>query len=382
MADVAIVGIGLHNFGRSPDLSAADQGVSAVREALKDANMDWKNIQTAYGGCAPESGIADAIINQLGLTTLQFTNVSNGCATGGSALNAAINSIGSGAADVALAVGFDKHAPGAFNAKPSDFGLQEWYGETGLMLTTQFFALKIQRYMHEHNISNSTLVKVAEKAFYNGSLNPRAWRQKALSYDEINESLMVNEPLRKYMFCSPAEGGAAIIVCNANIAKQFTSKPVFMKAAVVRTRSYGSFEVFNPCIAKELAESASVTASRKAFEIAGVGPKDIDVLQLQDTESGAEIMHMAENGFCEHGEQEHLIQSGVTAIGGQMPINTDGGCLANGEPMSASGLRQVYEVCVQLRGDGGKRQVPNSPKVGYTHVYGAPGISGVNILQV
>jgi len=111
-----------------------------------------------------------------------------------------------------------------------------------------------------------------------------------------------------------------------------------------------------------------------------VGPEDIDVAQLQDTEVGAEIMHMAENGFCDHGDQEQWLADGVTEIGGRLPVNTDGGCLANGEPVGASGLRQVHEICVQLRGDGGARQVPNEPKVGYTHVYGAPGISGVNIL--
>jgi acetyl-CoA C-acetyltransferase len=103
-------------------------------------------------------------------------------------------------------------------------------------------------------------------------------------------------------------------------------------------------------------------------------------MQLQDTDSGTEIIHMAENGFCEHGEQEKLLREGATKINGSMPVNTDGGCLANGEPVGASGLRQVHEICVQLRGEGGARQVSGSPKVGYTHVYGAPGLSGVNIL--
>jgi acetyl-CoA C-acetyltransferase len=104
------------------------------------------------------------------------------------------------------------------------------------------------------------------------------------------------------------------------------------------------------------------------------------VAQLQDTEVGAEIFHMAENGFCKDGDQEQMIQLGETEIGGRLPVNTDGGCLANGEPVGASGLRQVYENVLQLRGQAGKRQVPNDPKVGYTHVYGAPGISGITIL--
>ena len=105
------------------------------------------------------------------------------------------------------------------------------------------------------------------------------------------------------------------------------------------------------------------------------------VLQIQDTEAGAEIMHLAENGFCKHGDQESLIQNGETLISGKIPVNTDGGCIANGEPIGASGLRQIYEICLQLRGQAGLRQVLNSPQIGYTHVYGSPGVSAVNILS-
>jgi acetyl-CoA C-acetyltransferase len=139
--------------------------------------------------------------------------------------------------------------------------------------------------------------------------------------------------------------------------------------------------VLAPSLALEHNDGPTVDASRAAFEVAGIGPDEVDIAQLQDTESGAEIMHMAENGFCEHGEQEEMIQRGDTEIGGRLPINTDGGCLANGEPIGASGLRQVYENVLQLRGDAGERQVPNEPRVAYTHVYGAPGISAVTILS-
>jgi acetyl-CoA C-acetyltransferase len=151
---------------------------------------------------------------------------------------------------------------------------------------------------------------------------------------------------------------------------------------VLKTRHYGSFEVYSPYLALQRAASPTVFAAKAAFEMAGMGPKDMDVIQIQDTESGAEIMHMAENGFCEDGEQEHLLRSGATDIGGAMPVNTDGGCLANGEPIGASGLRQVHEVVAQLRGDCGDRQVPGDPKTGYTHVYGAPGISACTVLQL
>jgi acetyl-CoA acetyltransferase len=122
-------------------------------------------------------------------------------------------------------------------------------------------------------------------------------------------------------------------------------------------------------------------AAAAAFEAAGIGPADVDIAQVQDTESGAEVMHLAETGLCQHGEQEKLINSGATGIGGRLPVNTDGGCLANGEPIGASGLRQVHEVVLQLRGEAGERQVPGRPRVGFTHVYGAPGVSACAVLS-
>lgn len=378
--DVAIIGIGLHPFGRTDGMSGRDQGAYALRQALKDANISWDAVGVAYGG-SQDGGNADALCNNLGLTGVPFVNVANGCATGGSSLASVIAAIRSGVAEIGVAVGFDKHPRGAFNPLPSDWGLEDWYGETGLMLTTQFFALKTRRYMHEHGISEDALVRVAERAFKNGSLNPQAWRRRSLSYQEIAESSPVNLPLRQYMFCNPAEGGAAVVLCSAKVAKRYHPKPILVKAAVVRTRHHGSFEVFSPFLAAQQAPAPSVTASRAAFEEAGVGPKDIDVIQLQDTDSGSEIIHMAENGFCEHGEQEQLLKNGETEINGRLPINTDGGCLANGEPVGASGLRQVIEICTQLRQEAGARQVPGNPQLGYTHVYGAPGISGVTILQ-
>ncbi len=380
MEDIAIIGIGMQPFGRHDGMSGQEQGAHALRAALTDAGVTWDQVGVAYGG-SQDAGNADALSNHLGLTGLPFANVSNGCATGGSALASVVAALGSGMADIGVAVGFDKHPRGAFNPTPADWGLEDWYGEVGLMLTTQFFALKTQRYMHEHGISGDALVRVAQRAFHNGSINPSAWRRRALSYEEIAESMPVNLPLRKYMFCNPAEGGVALVLCRASEAHKYTDQPVLVRAAVMRTRHHGSFEVFNPGLAAEQSPAPTVSASRAAFEQAGVGPEDIDVIQLQDTDSGSEIIHLAENGFCEHGEQEHLIRNGETEIDGRLPVNTDGGCLANGEPVGASGLRQVMEICLQLRQQAGARQVPGSPRLGYTHVYGAPGVSAVTILE-
>ena len=380
MTDVAIVGIGMHQFGRTDGVSGMEQGVVAVRRALADAGVQWDDMQFAVGGSA-SAGAADTIVSKLGLTGLQFTNVSNGCATGGTALFTAASAIQAGIYDVGIAVGFDKHERGAFRVNTQSAGLGDWYGASGLALTTQFFGMKINRYMHEHGITQRTLAKVAAKAFRNGAQNPMAWRRKPVPEEEILDADMLSYPLTKYMFCSPAEGAVALVLCRADVASRFTERPVYLRAAVIRSRRFGSFEVLAPSLALEQAPGPTIDASRAAFETAGIGPEDIDVAQLQDTEAGAEIMHMAENGFCADGEQEQLIAAGATEIGGALPVNTDGGCLANGEPIGASGLRQVYENALQLRGEAGLRQVPGEPRVAYTHVYGAPGISGVTILS-
>jgi acetyl-CoA C-acetyltransferase len=379
MTRIAIVGIGIHPFGRTEGVSGQDQGSHAVRAACKDAGVEWGDIEFAYGG-SMAAGAADTMVSKLGLTGLQFINVANGCATGGSALLSAYSTIKSGAYDLGMAIGFDKHERGAFRVKTASSG-RDWYGGTGLALTTQFFGMKINRYMSEHGISQRTLARVSAKAFRNAALNENAWRRHPLTEEEILESPMLSYPLTQYMFCSPGEGGVALILARADKAHKYTDKPIFLDAAVVKSRRFGSFEVLAPSLALDWSAGPTVDTSKKAFELAGIGPEDVDVAQLQDTESGAEIMHMAENGFCKHGEQEFMLEKGETEIGGRLPVNTDGGCLANGEPVGASGLRQVYEIVHQLRGDAGKRQVPNNPKVGYTHVYGAPGISGVNILS-
>ena len=378
--DVAIVGIGIHPFGRHEGVSGLDMAAVASRAALADAGVAWDEIDFAAGG-SDAAGNADTSVSVLGLTGVPFINVKNGCATGGSALTTAHAMLAAGEAELALVVGFDKHPPGAFNPLPEEWGIGSWYGETGLMLTTQFFAMKIQRYMGEHGITTSTLAKVASKAFQNGSLNPNAWRRQPLSEDDVLGSKMVNNPLTQYMFCSPGEGAVALVLARGARARSASRPPVLLRSVAFRTRRFGSFEVFSPSIPVTSADSPTAEAARAAFEQAGIGPKDVDVAQLQDTESGALVMHLAETGLCEHGDQEQLIQSGATEIGGRLPVNTDGGCLANGEPIGASGLRQVHEVVLQLRGDAGERQVPGDPRVGFTQVYGAPGVSACAVLS-
>lgn len=379
MSDICIVGIGIHPFGRTEGMTGLDMGVKAIRSALSDAGVGWPDVQFAFGG-SDASGNADTMVDRLGLTGLPFINVKNGCATGGSALAAGVNAIRSGEYEMGVAVGFDKHPRGAFDPMPADWNLPEWYGAAGFMLTTQFFAMKLTRYMADFGISRRTLGLVAEKSFRNAALADHAWRREPVDIDTILNAPMVSDPLTKYMFCSPAEGAVSLVLATEAKARQLGKPLIRLKTAVMRTRPPGSFEVFAPSIDIARGGSATQIASRDAFEKAGIGPDDIDVAQIQDTEVGAEIMHMAENGFCADGDQEQWLAEGRTKLNGALPVNTDGGCIACGEPIGASGLRQVYENVVQLRGDGGGRQVAGDPKTAYSHVYGAPGVSAVTIL--
>ena len=378
--DVAIIGVGLHPFGRFPGKSAIEMGAHATRAALADAGLQWRDIQFAFGG-SYEVDNPDSIVNQLGLTGIPFTNVYNGCATAASVLTQAANTIRLGEYDIGIAIGMDKHVPGAFTSDPTLYSLPAWYGEAGFFLTPKFFAEKIQRYMHDHGITAETLARVAAKNYRNGSLNPNAFRRTPLSVEDVLGSRMVTNPLTQYMFCAPDEGAAAVVLCRADRAREFTDAPIRLLASEVRTRRIGAFEVHSPSIPLERDEAPTVHASRAAYEKAGLGPDDVDVIQLQDTDAGAEVYHLAENGFCADGDQEQLIADGATEIDGPLPVNTDGGLIANGEPIGASGLRQIHELVLQLRGTAGDRQVPGEPKVGYAQLYGAPGTAGVNIVS-
>jgi acetyl-CoA acetyltransferase len=379
-SDVAIIGVGLHPFGRF-DKTAMQMGADAIQLALKDAGVEWQDIQFGFGG-SHEISNPDAVTRLVGLTGITFTNVFNACATAASAIQQTADTIRLGKYDIGIALGLDKHPRGAFTDEPSCLGLPRWYGENGQFVTTKFFGMKANRYLHEHGISQETLAKVAAKNFRNGALNPNAFRRKPISEEEILNSTVLNYPLTQYMFCAPDEGAAALIMCRGDIAHRYTDKPVYVRASEIRTRRFGAYEVHATSAPLEEDYSPTVYAAKAAYEAAGIGPEDIDIAQLQDTDAGAEVIHMAETGLCAHGDQEKLVADGATEIGGSIPVNTDGGLIANGEPIGASGLRQMHELVRQLRGEAGERQVPGEPRVGLAQVYGAPGTASATILSL
>ncbi|MEY4136196.1 MAG: hypothetical protein RL205_324 [Actinomycetota bacterium] len=376
--EVYIVGGGMTEFGRfeGEDQELAEQ---AMRAALADCNLTWSDVDFAVGGTNGETK-PDNMVARMGLTGIPFITVKNGCATGGVALMTARNGLIAEGRDIAVVVGYDNHARGAFAASPARYGIGGWYGETGMMVTTSYFALKIKRYLHEYGIDERTLGYVSEKAFDYGSSHPLAWRRKPVSVDEALESDMINAPLTRFMFCSPDAGAVSLVLARGARAFELCENPIRLAAVELRGRRPGSFEVFSPWLSPGERTSPSIDAAKAAFATAGITPDQVQVAQLQDTDSGAEIIHLGETGLCGNGEQGAGYLNGDYKIDGRLPVNTDGGCLANGEPVGASGLRQVHEVMRQLQGRALGQQVPNNPRIGFTHVYGAPGISACTVL--
>lgn len=377
--EVYVVGAGMTAFGRF-DGEDQDLAETAVRSALADCGLAWTDVQFAVGGTNGETK-PDNLVARMGLTGLPFVTVRNGCATGGVALMTARNGLIAEGSEIACVVGYDNHARGAFNVSPARYGIGDWYGATGMMVTTSYFALKIQRYLHEHGISERTLGYVSEKAFAYGASHPLAWRRKPVSVDEAIESDMINDPLTRFMFCSPDAGAVSLMLARGRRAFDLCESPIRLASVALRGRRPGSFEVFSPWLSPGERTSPSIDAAAAAFDLAGITPADVEVAQLQDTDSGAEIIHLGETGLVPHGEQQAGYERGDFAIDGRLPLNTDGGCLANGEPVGASGLRQVHEVVRQLQGRAAGQQVPGRPGIGFTHVYGAPGISACTVLM-
>ncbi|HWP42533.1 MAG TPA: thiolase family protein, partial [Blastocatellia bacterium] len=336
----------------------------------------WKRVEAAYCGtvfAGPMAG--NKALARVGLTGIPIMNLENACASGGSALRAAYQAIAGGFCDVALAFGFEKMPRGFIAGNPND-----WFAMMGLAVNPQYFALKACWHMANFGTTEDHLVKVSEKNHRNGTLNPYAMYRKAISSDEIANSPMVNDPLRLLMLCAPNEGGAAVVLATKEVAKRHTTKLIKLAAVVLDSPLYGTVEVPHISVSARVeAPTVTMTAAKEAYEAAGLGPEDLDLVELQDTDSASEIIYTEELGLCERGEGSKLLDEGATEIGGRMPINVSGGLLSKGEPLGASALAQVVEVVWQLRGEAGQRQV-NDARAGLTHVYGAYGNCAVSVL--
>ncbi|MHB1126352.1 MAG: thiolase family protein [Bacillota bacterium] len=378
MREVVVAGVGIHPFGRFPDKDYRDLGRTAVTMALKDANVEWKDIQAAYvGNVMAEMAKGHNILQPLGVTGVPIINIENACASSGTSLRLAYESVAHGIYDVALVAGVEK-APRGFIANS---GYDRWQVWTGLGVNPLYFAMQIQDHMIRYGTTAEQLAKVSVKNHRNAVKNPYAMYRKECSVEDVLNSPMVCEPLNLLMLCAPNEGAAAAVICAKDVVRKYTSKYVSLAATVLRTRLAG--DMFVPAISVPTGlEHPCLTerTSKLAYEMAGIGPEDLSVVELQDTDAGSEILYTEGLGLCPKGEGGRLVDEGITEPTGRIPVNVSGGLLSKGEPLGASSLGQLVEVTWQLRGDAGPRQVAGA-KVGLCHSEGAGGNCSVIILK-
>ena len=393
MREVAIIGVGMHPWGKFPDKTFVDMGVEAVSKALDDANIQWTDIQSMVSGLWAWGGGNGYVSGQslaavMGETGIPITNVFNMCATATSVLRSAYHVVASGERDICLAVGLDKSPKGFFTSlgRPdtTDTDFLRW---KMLGLTNPgYWAIECRKRMEKYGTTERHLAKAKVACSKHAALNPDALYRKIFTEEEILASPMVCDPLRLYMICATRDGAAAAVLCSADKVRKYTSKPVNIAGVGLGSSVYGDptirlgwLSTVSEGGAPLLSESAM--SAKMAFEQAGIGPEDIDFVELPDNSSWHYLQYLETIGFCKPGEAERMLEDGETLLGAKLPVCPSGGASSSGEAVTAQGLAQICELVWQLRGQAGERQVKGA-KVGMAQTYGMLGNSAAAILKI
>ena len=364
MASVAVVGVGMSRFGRYPERSLIDMAVEAVREAIKDAGVKPAQVEACFfanalaGRLFGDFTVGQNVFWDTGINRVPVVNVENACTSGSTALYLAFNAVAAGQAEVAIAVGAEKmYVPefGLINSGQSELDTQ-----LGLVAPASF-ALRAVRYMSEFGATPGQLAQVSVKNRRHARDNLHAQFRDPVTVEEVLASPMIVDPLTRLQCCPIADGAAAVIVCSSSFAHRF-KRAVTIDAALL---SSGSYENPQDLIRWE----TDYRTCTSAYEKAGIGPEDLDVVEVHDAFTIAEILHYEALGLCKAGEGAQLVSEGHTGLGGRCPVNVSGGLLSRGHPVGATGIAQVCEIVTQLRREADKRQVEGA-KVGLAHCMG------------
>jgi acetyl-CoA acetyltransferase len=356
MTDVMIAGVGMHPFGRYPDASLKDLARVAVIRALDDAGLGVKDVDAVYSANAmagllqgQEQIRGQSVLREVGLERVPVVNVENACASGSSAFREAVLAVRAGAADVVLAVGFEKMF---VNDRERSLGALESaadldvVGGLGLQFTA-VYALRLRKRIDEGSITIDDLAAVSVKNHHNGSLNPNAQFRDEYTRDEVLSSRAIADPLTLLMCSSICDGAAAAVVMRGDRLE--AGRPRILVRAAAATSGFTTDGRPEP--------SVSALAAERAYGEAGIEPQDIDVAEVHDAMAPGELLYYEHLGFCEHGDAAELLRSGATEVGGRIPVNPSGGLSARGHAVGATGLAQIAELTWQLRGEAGARQV-------------------------
>ncbi len=375
MRQVAIAGIGMVRWQRYENQEIYDFGAGSILNALKDADIKWQDIQAAFCGSVYQGTCTGhQLIREIGLTGIPVVNVENACSSGASAFRLAYQSVAAEIYDTVLAVGFEKMPRGPI---PST-AFRPYELKMGFNLQPANYAIKTISYMEATGTTIEDFAKVTVKNRKNGVLNPYAHFQKPVTLEEVMNSRMIARPLRLLHCCPVTDGASAIILCRADKLKS-KSRKVIVAASVLTGGVYGGEDDISSIKFSPELDIVELSA-HQAYEISGYGPEDMDVVQAYDTVASSELWDIEKLGFCKKGEAAKLLNDGNLEINGKLPVNTDGGMMARGHPLGATGVGQICEIVTQLRQEAGQRQVPGA-KIGLAHTRGAGPNSVVTILK-
>lgn len=373
MRPVYVIGVGLDRYQRVSERPYIEMGLTAIRAALADGNIDWKDVDSFYLGTAT-LGMAPArtMIRHLGTTGIAVAQVENASASGSTSFRQACLDVASGIADVSMATGIDK--PGSINRPAGRAGLRDLVRKPMAPVTQ--FALLANRYMSEYGTSLEQLASVAVKNHRNGSMNPYAQRQKKRTLEEVLAPPYISGPLSRLQCCPIGEGAAAVVVASEEgVNKLHLEESRLVRVIASVSRSEQLYD------AGENNDSELTGSTIKiAFEQAEITADDLDIVELHDAFTIEEILYLEAMGFCGPGEAAALIAAGEFDIGGRCAVSPSGGLLSMGHPIGPTGTGQIVEITRQLRGEAGPRQHPGA-KLGLAHMVGVGAVCLVHLLQ-
>ncbi|MGP8319401.1 MAG: thiolase domain-containing protein [Methanosarcinaceae archaeon] len=382
MRDVAIIGVKSTNIGEMWEHSFRDIFVEAGIGALKDAGVSGEDINSMYvgnmsgGQFVDQEHVGALIADYSGLARnlhVPAIRVEAACASGGLALRQGILAIASGHEDIVVAAGVEKMTDLSASSASSALTAaadREWEGIMGATFPG-LYALIARLHIHRYGTTSEQLAEVAVKNHFNGSMNPIAQYKNRINVDTVLNSIMVADPLHIFD-CSPiSDGASALVLAPAEIAHEYTDTPIYIKASAQASDTIALHD------RRDITTlDATVAAAKKAYKMARVTPEDIDLIEVHDCFTIAEICAIEDLGFAKKGEGGKVTAEGETAIGGRIPVNTSGGLKACGHPVGATGIKQAVEITQQLRGEVGKRQIDGA-EIGMTHNVGGSGATAV-----
>ena len=378
MTDAYIVGVDMIKFGRFPDKTVPKIGAESALMALDDCGLQIQDMEALYCGNLGQASamVGQRVLQEIGQTGIPVVNVSNACATGATAFREAWASVKAGLYDCVLAVGVEQMGKGLLGGAGGKTGIPK-EGLLGSGTMPAVFAEAGMEHARKHGTTFEQFAKVSVKNHHHSTLNPKAMYQIETPLEEVMNAEMISYPNTKLMCSVNVDGSAAAVICSESKARELglMKRAIKVRASVLTSDPWQERDLVMPDV-----NSCTRKAAKAAYEMAGIGPEDVDLVELHDCFATAEILHYENLGLCGDGEAGKLIDDGDVALGGRIPVNVSGGLLSKGHPLGATGIANIYEVSTHLRGEAGARQVEGA-KIGLTHVIGLGSACGIHVLE-